>query len=151
MNTTKNIHPVYFNSFVGIWKCTKINGSPSNGFIKFNEDCTFEDDGSFNPFEGTVNGDVDEIAVEDDGHEHDRKRRKGKSPMPKLIKGVAVLTKDSKTQKWAYRIGKGRDIGIKNDGLILELQCNDFRAIYVGNLPSAEGKPKKSFKKKVKV
>ena len=78
----------------------------------------------------------------DDGHGHDGKA--------KIIKGKVVLTKDSKTQKWSYRIGKGRDIGTKNNNLTLEFRRNNFRVIYVGNLPLSEEQVKKPSKRNVK-
>jgi len=149
MKTTKNIHQVYFNSFVGTWKRLSIKGSPASGYIKFNEDCTFEQEGvAFNPIEGTVNGDVDEISVDDDGHGHDGIRRKGYGDNLGSIKGTAVLTKESGSQKWSYRIGEGRDIGRKNYDKMLELRRNNQRVIYVGNLPLSEEQRKKPSKKK---
>jgi len=148
MTTDKNIHPVYFNSFVGTWKRMPSKGSPSTkGYLKFNRDCTFEHDGTFNPLEGTINGDVDEISVEDDGHNYDERRKIGKAILTEAIKGTAILTENSKKQKWSYRIIKGSKAGL-NSNTRLEFRRNNARVIYVGNLPLSEEKTKKTSKKK---
>lgn len=156
MTIKKNIDQVYFNSFVGIWKKASLKGSPTNGYIKFNSDCTFEDDGSFGIHEGTVNGDVDEISVDDDGSGNDgngtnSRKLKGKRIIRDLIKGKAILTKDTRRQEWSFRLGKGRVLGIKNDNPVLELSNNEGRLIYVGNLPLVEGQPTNNSKKRAKV
>ena len=118
-----NIHPIYFRSFVGTWKRTMKDGSPSNSdfFLKFNKNLTFEE--LVNP-RGTVNGDVDEVSVEGDEH----------NPFSQEIVGSITLTKDNQQQIWSFALKAGPSI--KNADMniskmnVLELNCEHTREVY---------------------
>ena len=75
----KNIHPIYFNSFVGTWKRVANKGNIKPDYlIVFNSDCTYEEYpiGTLKNNEGTVNGDVDEVSVEEE-HQYEELAKKG--------------------------------------------------------------------------
>ena len=130
MTNNDNIHPIYFDSFVGTWKRLSAKGAITDGYIKFNEDLTFEEDGSLGYNRGTINGDVDEISVDDDGHNNNSLGTKGK----------AILVTNSEKGVWSYILKKGRLKSSKSNDLILEFRKNRKRAIYVGNLPLESAK-----------
>ena len=123
----KELHPIYSEKFVGTWKRTSINGIPPQGdsFLHFYEDCTFE---APYDFEGTVNGNVDEVTVE----EGDRnpiiliKRKKGSI----LRKGSILLTTEDSKNYWRFTlqpvIRKGEPITMASLVLILDDKVNTF-------------------------
>jgi len=145
----KNINPVYFRSFVGTWKRlsqpTISKAKSMDTHIKFNNDCTFDLSGFLQGIggvhEGTVNGDVEEISVDGDGHQNDLVG----------IKGKIVLSISNERYVWAFRIKKEFEKNKQATITKLEMKKNKVRQFFAFASAEIAAHGKKPGRKKMKV